>query len=109
MTTTDQLLYVDHLVRVTCTLMSGPSLIQIVGEIDRTNSAELLRALEQARRIDDRFVVDVGRVGFIDITGVRVLTAFAEQGDTRVRNTPPQMARLMQLMGLRPFEESRSS
>ncbi|RVX38634.1 anti-anti-sigma factor [Nonomuraea polychroma] len=108
MTTTDQLLYVDHLVRVTCTVMPGPTLIRVVGEIDRTNSTEVLRTLEQARRIDDRLVVDVGGVDFADVTGVRALVAFAERGDAHIRNAPHQMSRLMRLMGLSPFVEPES-
>ncbi|MGP3960596.1 STAS domain-containing protein [Nonomuraea sp. 3N208] len=111
MTTAHQLLYADHLVRVTCTVTRGSALIRIIGDLDRTNSAGVLSTLEQVQRIDDRLVVDVGQVGFTDVTGIRALVSFAEQGHARVRDTPCQMRRLMRLMRLRPFDEpeSRSS
>ncbi|MFI7700477.1 STAS domain-containing protein [Nonomuraea sp. NPDC049480] len=100
----EQLLYADHLVRVTCTVRPGPSLIRVTGEIDSTNSTELLGTLEQARRIDRDLVVDIGRVSFTDVTGIRALAAFAGKGGARIRNTPRQMRRLMRLMQVPPFE-----
>ncbi|HEX4813002.1 MAG TPA: hypothetical protein VFV66_09640, partial [Nonomuraea sp.] len=39
----EQLLYVDQLLRVTCALRPGPSVVRVVGEVDRSNSMELLR------------------------------------------------------------------
>ncbi|WP_327583989.1 STAS domain-containing protein [Nonomuraea sp. NBC_00507] len=105
MTTVSQLLYVDHLVRVTCTVTPGSALIRIIGELDRTNSAEVLRTLERARRIDHPLVIDVGQVGFTDVMAVRALVAFAERAGAPLRDTPYQMRRLMRLMRLRPFGE----
>ncbi|MDP4502180.1 STAS domain-containing protein [Nonomuraea turcica] len=105
MTTVSQLLYVDHLVRVTCAVTPGSALIRIIGELDKTNSAEVLRMLERSRRIDHPLVLDVGQVGFADVTAVRALVAFAERTGAPIRDTPYQMRRLMRLMRLRPFGE----
>ncbi|MEU6792083.1 STAS domain-containing protein [Nonomuraea wenchangensis] len=101
----DHLLHVDPLLRVTCTVRPGPSLVRVVGEIDRSNAAELRRTLEQARRIDDELVVDVGGVSFTDVTGLRALAAFAASGRAVVRDVPPQMSRLMGLVGMPAFGE----
>ncbi|MCK2220273.1 STAS domain-containing protein [Actinomadura sp. ATCC 31491] len=105
---TEHLLYVDHLLRVTLTVRSGPSLVRVIGEIDRSNAAELLRTLEQARLIDDELLVDVGRVSFTDVTGLRALAAFAAAGRAVVRDVPHQMARLMRLMRMPPFDAPES-
>ncbi|MGP3911541.1 STAS domain-containing protein [Nonomuraea sp. 10N515B] len=105
MTTVSQLLYVDHLVRVTCTVTPGSALIRITGELDKTNSAEVLRTLERTRGIDHPLVLDVRQVGFTDVTAVRALAAFAERAGAPIRDTPHQMRRLIRLMRLRPFGE----
>ncbi|MGA4989478.1 STAS domain-containing protein [Nonomuraea bangladeshensis] len=101
----EHLLHVDPLLRVTCTVRPGPSLVRVVGEIDRSNAAELRRTLEQARRIDDELVVDVGGVSFTDVTGLRALAAFAASGRAVVRDVPQQMGRLMKLVGMPAFGE----
>ncbi|MFI6987725.1 STAS domain-containing protein [Nonomuraea wenchangensis] len=101
----EHLLHVDPLLRVTCTVRPGPSLVRVAGEIDRGNAADLLRTLEQARRIDDELVVDVGEVSFTDIAGLRALAAFAASGRAVVRDVPHQMGRLMDLVGMPAFGE----
>jgi anti-anti-sigma factor len=101
---TEQLLYVDQILRISCTVMPGPSVIRIIGEIDRSNSAQVRRTLEQARAIDEDLVVDVGQVSFTDVSGVRELAGFAEGGAARVLDTPQQMRRLLTLMRLPSFD-----
>ncbi|MED7926066.1 STAS domain-containing protein [Nonomuraea sp. LP-02] len=101
----EHLLHVDPLLRVTCTVRPGPSLVRVVGEIDRGNAAELRRTLEQAGRIDDELVVDVGGVSFTDVTGLRALAAFAASARAVVRDVPHQMSRLMGLVGMPAFGE----
>ncbi|MFC4117666.1 STAS domain-containing protein [Nonomuraea zeae] len=101
----EQLLYLDDMLHVTCTVTPGHSVVRIVGEIDRTNVAELLRTLDRARHIDERLVVDLGQVAFADIAGVRALSFFAGLGPTVIRDTPHQIDRLMRLLGLPSFVE----
>ncbi|WP_188189887.1 STAS domain-containing protein [Nonomuraea sp. SYSU D8015] len=103
----EQVLYADNLVSVTCTVLSGLALVRVAGEVDHSNSAELVRVLEQARGIGDRLVVDVGRVTFIDVTGTRALVAFIGKDGARVRNVPHQMGRLLRLMQLPSFDGPR--
>lgn len=99
----EHLLYVDDLLRVTCTITPGPSVIRLDGEVDSGNHAEVLATLEQARHIDEEFILDVGGVTFVDVSGLRALLAFAQGGGVSVRNTPHQMGRLMGLLDLPPF------
>ncbi|TDD51211.1 anti-sigma factor antagonist [Nonomuraea terrae] len=96
----EQVLYVDHTLRVTCAVMPGPSVIRLSGEIDGGNSDELRRTLERARLIDDELIVDLAGVTFADVAAVRALRDFAAGGDVEVRNVPHQMRRLMSLIGL---------
>ncbi|WP_336213834.1 STAS domain-containing protein [Nonomuraea sp. LPB2021202275-12-8] len=100
----EQLLYVDSILRVTCTAMPVSSMIRIVGEVDACNSGELLRALTQARQVDDSLIIDVGGLSFVDVTGLRVLAAVAEAGGAVICNTPPQMSRLMGLLRMPAFD-----
>jgi len=91
----EHLLHADDLLRVTCTVRPGPSLVRLEGEIDVTNRAEALAALTRARRIDGDLVIDVG--------GLRTLLRFAEESGAEVRNAPHRMRRLMDVLGLPPL------
>jgi anti-anti-sigma factor len=101
----EQLLYLDDMLHVTCTVTPGHSVVRLVGEIDRVNVTELMNTLDRARRIDERLVVDLGQVTFSDVAGVRALSLFAESGPTVVRDTPQQIDRLMRLLDLPSFRE----
>lgn len=99
----EHLLHADDLLRVTCTVRPGPSLVRLEGEIDVTNRAEALAALTRAHRIDGDLVIDVGGVSFIDVGGLRTLLRFAEESGAEVRNAPHRMRRLMDVLGLPPL------
>ncbi|MEU4328751.1 STAS domain-containing protein [Nonomuraea dietziae] len=100
----EQLLYVDRMLRITCTVTPASSVIWLAGEIDATNSRAMLSILTQARRIDERLILDLGAVTFADISAIKALTAFTADRTLHVRNTPRQMARLMSLLNLPPFD-----
>ncbi|MEV4220522.1 STAS domain-containing protein [Nonomuraea sp. NPDC049725] len=100
----EQVLYVDHQLRITCTLTPESTVIRLAGEIDVTNRREAMSTLTQARRIDDQLIVDLGRVTFADISVVRALTAFAADGAAHIRNVPAQIARLLDLLNLPAFD-----
>ncbi|MEV0590084.1 STAS domain-containing protein [Nonomuraea cavernae] len=95
-----ELLYVDQILRVTCAMMAGPTVVRLVGEVDATNSGALRRALTQALRLDRHLVVDAGRVVFIDVSGVRELASFVQETRVRVHNVPSQMRRLLHMLRL---------
>ncbi|SEF91179.1 Anti-anti-sigma regulatory factor (antagonist of anti-sigma factor) [Nonomuraea solani] len=99
----EHLLYVDHMLRVTCTVMPGPSVIRLIGEIDGCNSAEVSRTLSHAWRIDDELIMDLGGLTFADVSGARALLAFTAAGPVQVRDVPHQIRRLMGLMGVPSF------
>lgn len=96
----EHLLYVDDQLRVTCTVMPGPSLVRLEGEVDLTNRDEAIAALRRALLIDADLIVDCGGIGFIDLAGLRALLGFAEGGGAVVRDIPHQMRRLMDVSGL---------
>ncbi|MEU4547186.1 STAS domain-containing protein [Nonomuraea dietziae] len=100
----EQLLYVDRMLRITCTVTPASSVIWLAGEIDATNSRAMLSILTQARRIDERLILDLGAVTFVDVSAVKALTAVTADGTLQVRNAPRQMARLMSLLNLPPFD-----
>lgn len=100
----EQLLYVDGMLRITCTVMPGPSLVRLEGDVDVTNRAEALSALERALGIDHDLIVDVGALAFIDVAALRALLGLTERGGVVIRNTPRQMRRLMDVLGLAPLD-----
>lgn len=96
----EQVLYVDPFLRITCVVRPGPSVIRLCGEIDRGNCRDVRTTLDQARHIDHRLIVDLAGVTFTDISGVRTLRDFATDGGVEIRHAPHQMRRLMDLIGL---------
>ncbi|TLF75536.1 STAS domain-containing protein [Nonomuraea sp. KC401] len=102
--TPEHLLYVDHILQVTCTINAGPSVINLIGEIDSSNSGELLRTLTEARYIDDHLIIDVSGVTFADVSAVRALQSFTAGGSAVIRNARPQLNRLVDLLGVALFD-----
>ncbi|WP_165974295.1 STAS domain-containing protein [Nonomuraea deserti] len=102
--TPEHLLYVDDILQVTCTVKAGPSVINLIGEIDSSNSGEVLRTLTEARYIDDQLIIDVSGVTFADVSAVRALQSFASGGSATIRNAQPQLNRLAGLLGLTLFD-----
>jgi anti-anti-sigma factor len=100
-------LYEDRQLRVTLACAGGARVIRLYGEVDATNSAELARALAAARGVaperrpgGETLVVDVGRLSFIDLSGLYALAEFTRDAPARVRDVPPQLRRLLELLGL---------
>lgn len=102
-TSSEQVLYVDPFLRITCVVQPGPSVIKLHGEIDRGNCRDVRTTLDRARHIDHQLIVDLAGVTFTDISGVRTLRDFATSGGVKVRDAPRQMRRLMDLIGLARF------
>ncbi|WP_170317114.1 STAS domain-containing protein [Acrocarpospora corrugata] len=103
-----QVLYGDSILRITCVVMpSGSSLVRLAGELDASNSAAVLAALTRVCHQDARLVVDVSRVTFVDLSGVRALTALVhDRARVHLREVPPRMAFLLNLLSLRSAEMS---
>ncbi|GGO61186.1 STAS domain-containing protein [Nonomuraea cavernae] len=96
----DEVLYVDEILRISCAVIAGPTVVRLVGEVDATNSGALRRALARALRMDRHLVIDAGRVVFIDVSGVRELVSFVQETSVRVHNVPSQMRRLLHMLRL---------
>ncbi|MEO3886904.1 STAS domain-containing protein [Nonomuraea sp. B5E05] len=101
--TPEHLLYMDRILQVTCTVNAGPSVVRLIGEIDLSNSGEVLRTLNKARYIDDHLIIDLSGVSFADVSAVRALQSFASGGSAVICNAQPQLSRLEGLLGLTLF------
>ncbi|MFG3437051.1 STAS domain-containing protein [Nonomuraea sp. NPDC047897] len=99
----EHLLYADRVLRIARTVTPDSSVMRLVGEIDATNSRAMLTTLTRARHTDERLVLDLRDVTFADVSAVKALTVFTADGTIHVRDTPPQLARLMRLLHLPPF------
>ena len=87
--------------QITGSAERGCSVLAVVGEIDLSNSAKLGAALERGRIRGTPLVVDLSRVDFCDVSGLRALLV-AHQRCARwcapLRIVPsPAMARLFDL------------
>ncbi|GGS56322.1 hypothetical protein GCM10010156_13620 [Planobispora rosea] len=92
-------LYQDHQLRVVRCDQSAGRMLQVSGQIDAANSAALARILAGAD--GDGAVVDIGRVTFVDVSGLRALVTSRESSPcwTHLRNTPPYVQRLLTVLG----------
>ena len=92
---------------------AGVRTLRPSGELDIDTADRLERALLEGRRPGDRVVLDLGRLEFIDSTGLRVIVHAAEAArrerwELRLRHGPPAVRRVFELSGVGdalPFEE----
>ena len=87
--------------QITGSAERGCAVLAVVGEIDLSNSAKLGAALERARMRGTPLVVDLSRVEFCDVSGLRALLVAHQRcarWDAPLRIVPsPTMARLIDL------------
>lgn len=93
-------------------LAEGLPLLHLGGEVDlaaapaiRDRLTALVQQLGVGREAPDAVVLDLGRVTFIDSTGLSMLVAahsrFGESGkELRVAAVPPRVRRVLELTGL---------
>lgn len=92
----------------------GVTVLRPTGELDIGTAGKLERALLDDRRQGERVVLDLGRLEFIDSTGLRVIVhaveaAQRERWELRLRQGPPAVRRVFELSGVilaLPFEPS---
>lgn len=99
---TERLVYADRLVRISLRTADDDLVLTVAGEVDRTNSEALARALERCRPGGGHLTVDTGALAFVDLSGLRVLllpTLPAAQRWIRLRNVTPSQRRLIALLG----------
>jgi anti-anti-sigma factor len=83
----------------------GERVIRLHGELDIDTVPELERALLQSRPAEQRVVLDLSELQFMDSTGLRVLLrarAAAEEGrwELLMRDVPPNIRRLFDMTGV---------
>jgi anti-anti-sigma factor len=96
----DALIYADHQLRLTYRPKPGATLVRLIGEIDATNRTALAETLARAGHGDERLLIDIGHLRFIDIGGMRLLAKLCQAGAACVVNVPPSMRRLAELLDL---------
>ncbi|PZG21374.1 STAS domain-containing protein [Nonomuraea aridisoli] len=97
----ERLLYQDEQLRVTVAMTPGVPAVTLFGQIDASNSSALACALA-ACRTGPHIIVDIGRLTFVDVSGLRVLampTLPPSQRWIRLHNVTPYQERLLRIMG----------
>lgn len=96
----EAVLYADHQLSIAYVASPHRAVIRLIGEVDVTNRAAVARTLMQARQSDERLIVDVRLLQFIDTSGVRILDDFCREGWIRLVNMRPQLHRLGSILHL---------
>ncbi|SEF93370.1 STAS domain-containing protein [Nonomuraea solani] len=99
----ERLLYTDTLLWVGLVERPGRSELRLIGEIDFSNGAAVAGILATARGIAGRLVVDLDRLTFIDVAGIRVLATFCEESAVLFTNVPDSVSRVSELLELPPL------
>ncbi|MFI7615993.1 anti-sigma factor antagonist [Nonomuraea terrae] len=97
----ERLLYQDEQLRITVAMAPGVPTVTLFGQIDASNSPALASALAECRT-GPHIVVDIGRLTFVDVSGLRVLALPAlppSQRWIRLHNVTPYQQRLLHIMG----------
>ena len=84
---------------------TGERVIRLRGELDIDSAPDLQRALLRLRPAQQRVVLDLSELKFMDSTGLRVLLrarAAAQEGrwEIFIRNVPPNIQRLFDMTGV---------
>ncbi|GGS75186.1 hypothetical protein GCM10010156_37500 [Planobispora rosea] len=93
-------LYADRLVRLTYHPQPGATLIRLTGQIDATNHAALEETLRRVGHGEDRLLIDLRDLHFIDTAGMRLLVRLCSTGAARLVNVPPFLQHLTELLNL---------
>lgn len=86
-------------------VVEGDPVVSVVGDVDLVTAGVLRQALAEALEVSPRLVVDVGRVTFIDSSGLSALAdahrkACDEGGAVRLRSPSPMLKRLLEITRL---------
>ncbi|WP_329081338.1 MULTISPECIES: STAS domain-containing protein [unclassified Streptosporangium] len=95
----DAVLYLDRTLRITYSPAPPGGAVRLIGELDVTNTRAAARTLAQARAAEGILIIDVGRLKFVDLAGLRMLTGLCRDGVAHLINVPPGMRRLLGLLG----------
>ena len=87
--------------------LDGSSLLKMEGDIDSYSVADLVAALENLH-VDERVVVDMAGVRFMDSSGLNALLSYmlrlqGTRGTLCVVNPSPAVHRVVEITGRQPF------
>lgn len=94
----DAVLYLDRTLRITYSPAPPGGAVRLIGELDVTNTRAVAQTLAQARATEDILIIDVGRLEFVDLAGLRMLTGLCRDGVAHLINVPPGIHRLLGLL-----------
>ncbi|MEU8384047.1 STAS domain-containing protein [Streptosporangium sp. NPDC048865] len=94
----EAVLYLDSTLRITYSPASPGGAVHLIGELDVTNTRAVARTLTLARVVEDTLIIDLGRLKFVDLAGLRMLTGLCCDGVAHLINVPPGMRRLLGLL-----------
>lgn len=94
----DAVLYLDHTMRITYSPVPPGGAVRLIGELDVTNTRAVAQTLAQARAAEDTLIIDVGRLEFVDLAGLRMLTGLCRDGVAHLISVPTGMRRLLGLL-----------
>ncbi|MEU4539271.1 STAS domain-containing protein [Streptosporangium sp. NPDC023825] len=94
----DAVLYLDRTLRITYSPASPGGTVRLIGELDATNTRAVARTLAQVRAAEDILIIDVGRLEFVDLAGLRMLTGLCRDGVAHLADVPAGMRRLLGLL-----------
>lgn len=91
---------------ITTSEENGGVFVEVEGEIDVSNAAELRSALDEAIKCAVYDIeIDFSKVSYIDSTGIGVLVGFSHRANAariafRISNTQPSVLRVLRLLGV---------
>ncbi|MGJ6969723.1 STAS domain-containing protein [Streptosporangium sp. G11] len=94
----DAVLYLDRTLRITYSPAPSGGAVRLIGELDVTNTRAVARTLALARAAEDILIIDVGRLEFVDLAGLRMLTGLCRDGVAHLISVPVGMRRLLGLL-----------
>ncbi|GAA3017269.1 STAS domain-containing protein [Streptosporangium longisporum] len=94
----EAVLHLDRALRITYSPAAPGGLARLIGELDATNTRAAARTLTEARTAGDTLVVDVSRLTFVDLGGLRMLTGLCRDGEARLTGVPARIDRLLRLL-----------
>ena len=80
--------------------LEEPGVVRLRGEVDLSSAPRLTAAVAVAGVRWPRLVVDLAGVTFLDVGAARLLASLSSrQPDVVLKDPPPQVARVLQLVG----------
>ncbi|WP_214416925.1 STAS domain-containing protein [Sphaerisporangium fuscum] len=95
----EAVLHLDRTLRITYSPLSQGGLVRLIGELDAGNTPAVAKTLTEVRAGEGVLTIDVARLEFVDVAGLRMLAGLCRDGSARLANVPSLMRRLLHLLG----------